>query len=59
MCNTPWCFGECDECEREAKNKKEYEEATAECPYRKECNIKTVHVKQDRCSTCGKTFNYA
>jgi hypothetical protein len=46
MCNTPWCFGDC-------------EEVSAECPYRKECNWVTTDVKNDRCTTCGKGYTYS
>lgn len=59
MCRTPHCFGDCDECIADAKREKEYEEANAECPYRTECNVKDINVKQDRCSTCGRVWNYS
>lgn len=39
MCSTPWCFGDCEECEADRELEKEYEEANAECPHRKECNV--------------------
>jgi hypothetical protein len=58
MCTTHWCFGDCDECEAEKKLKQEYEEANAQCPYRKECNWVTTDVKNDRCTTCGQTYTY-
>ncbi len=58
MCRTPWCFGDCDECEADKKYQDDFEEQTAECPHRKECDWVTVNVKADRCKTCGKTFNY-
>lgn len=58
MCNTPWCFGDCEECEAEEKFKKEIEEQNAECPYRKECKWITIDVKNDKCVTCGKVYTY-
>lgn len=58
MCSTPWCFGECDECIRQAKSDKEWEEANKECPYRKECVWVTLDVKTDKCTTCGLITKY-
>lgn len=58
MCRTPWCYGDCEDCIADQKYEQERDEANAECPYRKDCNWETVHVKQDRCITCSKTFNY-
>lgn len=58
MCSTPWCYGDCDECEADKKRQKEYAESSAVCPYRKECKWVTVNVKLDECKTCGKTFSY-
>lgn len=58
MCRTPWCWGECDECIADKKREEEWEEANAECPHKKKCVLETVHVKQDRCKSCGQTFNY-
>jgi hypothetical protein len=59
MCNTPWCFGDCEECEADKKYEQEREEASAECPYRKECNWVVTDVKNDRCTTCGKGYTYS
>jgi hypothetical protein len=58
MCTTPWCYGDCDQCIRDAKQEKEFEEIQKECPHKKECNIITVHVKQDRCTNCNYVYNY-
>lgn len=58
MCTTPWCYGDCEDCLRETKRNKEYEERTSPCPHNVKCKLKTVSVKQDQCTTCGKTFNY-
>jgi len=59
MCSTPWCFGDCEECEADKKYEQEREEANAECPYRKECNWVATDVKNDRCTTCGKGYTYS
>jgi hypothetical protein len=59
MCSTPWCFGDCEECEADKKYEQEREEASAECPYRKECNWVATDVKNDRCTTCGKGYTYS
>jgi len=58
MCSTPWCFGDCEECEADKKLEQEYKEANAQCPHRKECKWITVDVKNDRCTTCGKIYTY-
>ena len=58
MCHTPYCFGDCEECLSWDAYVKEAEEASKECPYRKECNCTFVNVKTDKCTTCGKIFNY-
>jgi hypothetical protein len=58
MCNTPWCDGSCEECVAEKKRQQDYEDSIAQCPYRKECKWVTVDIKNDRCTTCGKTFRY-
>lgn len=58
MCSTKWCYGDCDECVAEEKYREEMEESLKECPYRKECSWVNVHVKQDKCTNCGKIFNY-
>ena len=58
MCSTPWCAGECEDCQYEKRYNEEQEEARAECPHRKECNWVVVDVKTDKCTTCGKTTNY-
>ena len=59
MCNTPWCYGDCEECEADKKREQEQEEMNAECPHRKECNWVVTSVKSDRCTTCGDTFEYS
>jgi len=59
MCKTPWCFGDCEECEADKKNEQEREEANAECPYRKECNWVVTDAKNDRCTNCGKCYKYS
>lgn len=58
MCNTPWCFGDCEDCEADRKWKEEREEANTECPYRKECKWVKLDVKNDKCKTCGKIQSY-
>lgn len=57
-CYTPYCWGDREQCQAQAKFDKEQEEANARCPYRKECNVRDINVKTDQCSTCGKTWNY-
>lgn len=59
MCNTPRCFGDCEECEAEKKYKQELEEAREKCPYRIECNWVATDVNNDRCTTCGKCYTYS
>lgn len=56
MCSTPWCYGDCEDCIREQKREKEYKESNEVCPYRKECKWVTVDVKNDKCTTCGKSY---
>jgi hypothetical protein len=58
MCSTPWCWGECDDCIRQAKLDKEWEEEHTDCPHRKECTWVTLNVKTDKCTTCGLVTNY-
>lgn len=58
MCSTHWCFGDCEQCIAEKEFERKLEEDNVECPHRKECNWVVVHVKQDKCTTCRKTFNY-
>lgn len=58
MCRTPWCFGDCEECELEKKREQEHEETSAECPYRKECNLIVISNKSDKCTSCGIVYNY-
>jgi hypothetical protein len=58
MCRTPWCFGDCEECEYDKKYEQAYEESMTECPYRKECTWITLDVKTDKCTNCGKITNY-
>jgi hypothetical protein len=58
MCSTPWCFGDCEECETEKRLEQEYEESIAECPHRKECNWVAIDIKNDSCKTCGKIYTY-
>lgn len=45
MCRTPWCFGDCEECEADKKLEQQYEESNVECPHRKECNWVTIDEK--------------
>jgi hypothetical protein len=59
MCNTNWCYGDCEECLADEKWEKEQEEANAECPHRKECNWVVTDTKNDKCTTCGKTYTYS
>lgn len=58
MCRTPYCYGDCDECLGEEKERKEFEEFSAECPRRKECKLQYVNPKADQCKHCGQIFNY-
>ena len=58
MCSTPWCYGDCEECEARKQSEKDFEEMNAQCPHRKECNLVTVDVKTDTCTYCGKIFTY-
>ena len=58
MCNTAWCDGFCDECKIDQELEKEWQESNSQCPHRAECNIVTIDVKQDKCTTCGKVFGY-
>ena len=58
MCSTPYCYGDCDECIAEQKRRKEDDEYFTPCPYNVKCKWETVNVKLDRCTTCGKTFDY-
>lgn len=57
-CRTPWCYGDCDDCEADKKLEEEYKDSIAECPHKKECSFEMINVKTDRCTTCGKNFNY-
>ena len=64
MCNTPWCFGDCEDCLRDKADKEEWERLTP-CPHspgpyvpQSQCGLKTVSVKQDACSKCGLIVNY-
>jgi hypothetical protein len=58
MCNTYWCDGDCSECLEDARRIAQYEEDNAKCPFAKDCNIITVDVKTDKCTTCGKIISY-
>jgi len=58
MCNTAWCFGECDECIQDKKKEERYIDDSAQCPYKAKCNFETLDIKTDRCATCGEIFNY-
>lgn len=58
MCYTPYCFGECEECQRQQQIEQDFRESSAECPYKKECDWETLDVKTDRCKTCGLITNY-
>ena len=56
MCNTPYCFGDCKECELDAKQE---EELNKVCPNREECNWISTDIKTDKCLTCGDTYYYS
>jgi len=58
MCRTPWCFGDCEECEANKKVEQEYEDSIKECPYKSECSLTIANITTDICVSCGKIFNY-
>lgn len=64
MCNTKWCFGDCEECEKEKQIEIKMK-ALETCSYsngevlESRCGLKTTSTKQDHCSICGYTFNYS
>ena len=53
MCNTPYCFGDCEDCIAETKIKEDMEDSNKKCPYRKECKWQNIDAKHDKCLTCG------
>lgn len=55
-CRTPYCYGDCDEClDDKRREEEQYDE---ECPRSKKCNVVTINIKTDKCTTCGQVFNY-
>lgn len=57
MCNVRWCSGDCEDCKTDKELEKQYEESKSGCSKGK-CNWVVVHTKQDKCTTCGETYNY-
>jgi len=58
MCTRAWCFGECEECITEAKQREYDDKYGNECPFTENCNFSTLNIKTDICKTCGRTQNY-
>ena len=58
MCSTPYCWGDCDECiaDKQRADREEWENAS--CPHNPRCNIVTIDVKTDKCTTCGEIIRY-
>jgi len=64
MCNTPWCYGDCEDCVKESKQKQDEEDR--ECcrfspgPYvpQNQCGIKAVDTYTDACGKCGFVKKY-
>jgi hypothetical protein len=51
-------YDQCSDCEKKDRDITEYEREHARCPWNnkflaKQCRLGYVHVKLDKCSTCG------
>jgi len=63
MCTTPWCAGECDDCQDD-REREDRQKDNETCQFsggkvlEYECGLRSVGVKQDSCAKCGFSQNY-